>query len=64
MVGIDLIEKMGNTASKKEALEEEDVRTLMILARKLLDLMPKLNTQFLIIRLFANWSWGHILHSD
>ncbi len=56
MVGNDLIEKMGNTASKKEALGEEDVRTLMILARKLLDLMPKLNTQFLIIRLFANWA--------
>ncbi len=56
MVGIDLIEKMGNTASKNEALEEEDVRTLMILARKLLDLEPTLNTQFLIIRLFANWA--------
>ena len=56
MVGIDLIEKMGNIASKKDALKEEDVRTLMILARKLLDLVPKLNTQFLIIRLFANWA--------
>ena len=52
MVGIDLIEKIGNTASKKEKMEEEDVRTLMILARKLLDLMPDLNTQFVIIRLF------------
>lgn len=56
MAGIDLIEKIGNTASKKETLEEEDVRTLMILARKLLDLMPDLNTQFVIIRLFANWA--------
>jgi hypothetical protein len=56
MVGIDLIEKIGNTASKKETMEEEDLRTLMILARKFLDLMPDLNTQFLIIRLFANWA--------
>ncbi len=57
MVGIDLIEKMRNTVSKKEALEEADVRSLMILARKLLDLMPALDhSQFLIIRLFANWA--------
>jgi len=57
MVENDLITKIRKTASKKEALEETDVRTLMILVRKLLDKMPPSDQQsFLIIRLFANWS--------
>jgi hypothetical protein len=57
MVEEDLIIKIRKTVSKKKELEEADVRTLMILARKLLDLMPVfVHSQFLIIRLFANWA--------
>ena len=57
MVENDLITKIKETVSKKERLEEPDVRSLMILARKLLDQMPPPDQQsFLIIRLFANWA--------
>ena len=57
MVELDLIEKIRETVYKKEALEEADVRALMILVRKLLDLMPQSDQQpFLITRLFANWA--------
>lgn len=57
MVENDLITKISKMVSKKEALEETDVRSLMILVRKLLDKMPPSDQQlFLIIRLFANWS--------
>ncbi len=57
MVENDLIIKIKETVSKKERLEEPDVRSLMILARKLLDQMPQPDQQsFLIIRLFANWA--------
>lgn len=57
MVENDLISKIRKTVSKKEALEETDVRSLMILVRKLLDKIPPSDQQsFLIIRLFANWS--------
>jgi hypothetical protein len=57
MVENGLITKIRKTVSKKEALEETDVRSLMILMRKLLDKMPQSDQQsFLIIRLFANWS--------
>ena len=57
MVENDLITKIRKTVSKKKALEETDVRSLMILMRKLLDLMPQSDQQsFLIIRLFANWA--------
>ncbi len=52
-----MIEKIRETVYKKDALEEADVRSLMILVRKLLDLMPQSNQQsFLIARLFANWA--------
>lgn len=57
MVENDLITKIRKTVSKKEALEETDVRSLMILVRKLLEQMPQSDQQsFLIIRLFANWA--------
>lgn len=57
MVENDLISKIRETVSKKEALGETEVRSLMILVRKLLDKMPPSDRQsFLIIRLFANWS--------
>lgn len=57
MVGIEMIEKIRDMLTKKDAMEEADVRTLMILIRKLLDLIPQSDQQqFLIIRLFANWS--------
>ena len=57
MVEPDFIAKTRETVSKKEALEEADVRSLMILIRKLLDLMHQSDQQsFLITRLFANWA--------
>jgi hypothetical protein len=57
MVENDLITKIRNAVSKKEALEEPDVRSLMIIMRKLLDQMPPSDQQsFLILRLFANWA--------
>ncbi|MDL1982830.1 MAG: hypothetical protein LWX54_01340 [Deltaproteobacteria bacterium] len=58
MVELDLIAKIRETVSKKEALGEADVRSLMILIRKLLDLMQQQSDQqsFLITRLFANWA--------
>jgi hypothetical protein len=57
MVELDLIAKIRETVSKKESLEEADVRSLMILIRKLLDLMQQSDQQsFLITRLFANWA--------
>ena len=57
MVVNDLITKIKQTVSKKEALEETDVRSLMILMRKLLDQMQDSYQQsFLIIRLYANWA--------
>jgi hypothetical protein len=53
----DLIMKISQTVSKKNDLEEADVRALMILFRKLLDMMPPKDQQkFLIIRLFSNWA--------
>ena len=57
MVENDLITKIRKTVSKNGDLEEADVRSLMILMRKLLDQMPQADQQpFLIIRLFANWA--------
>jgi len=57
MVELDLIAKIRETVSKKEVLEEADVRSLMILVRKLLDQMQQSDQQsFLITRLFANWA--------
>ncbi len=57
MVELDLIAKIRETVSKKEALKEADVRSLMILVRKMLDLMQQSDQQsFLITRLFANWA--------
>jgi hypothetical protein len=53
----DLIEKIRETVSKKEKLEEADIRSLMIIIRKLLDMISPADQQlFLIIRLFANWA--------
>lgn len=51
----DLIKKIRSTVSKKNNLEEADVRSLMILIRKILDLKPETDQRFLIIRLFSNW---------
>lgn len=57
MVENDLVTKIRKTVSKKKALEETDVRSLMILVRKQLDKMPPPDQRsFLIIRLFANWA--------
>lgn len=53
----DLITKIKETVSKKEAIGEADVRSLMIIVRKLLDLMKQPDSQaYLITRLFANWA--------
>jgi len=52
----DLIRKIKKTVAKKTNLEEADVRSLMILIRKLLDKMSPSDQQlFLITRLFCNW---------
>jgi hypothetical protein len=52
----DLIKKIRGTAAKNKTVEEADVRSLMILIRKLLEMMPEPVTKpFLIIRLFSNW---------
>ena len=57
MVENDLITKIKKAVSKKEGIEEPDVRSLMIILRKLLDQMsPSDQQSFLIIRLFANWA--------
>jgi hypothetical protein len=56
----DLINKINETIAKKIDLEEADVRSLMILIRKLLDKMSQTNQNlYLIIRLFCNWA-AHI----
>jgi hypothetical protein len=52
----DLITKIRNTVAKNKDLEEADVRSLMILVRKLLDNMPQSDQKlYLTIRLFSNW---------
>ena len=52
----DLITKIKNTVAKNKDLEEADVRSLMILVRKLLDKMPQSDQKlYLTIRLFSNW---------
>jgi hypothetical protein len=52
----DLITKIRNTVTKNKDLEEADVRSLMILVRKLLDNMPQSDQKlYLTIRLFSNW---------
>lgn len=52
----DLIRKIRSTVAKNENLEEGDVRSLMILIRKFLEMMPEPDMKpFLIIRLFSNW---------
>ena len=52
----DLVRKIRSTVAKNKNLEEADVRSLMILIRKLLDIMPEFDQKsFLIIRLFSNW---------
>jgi hypothetical protein len=53
----DLIRKIRDTTLKSSNLEETDVRSLMILIRKVLERMRESNQQaFLIIKLFSNWS--------
>jgi hypothetical protein len=56
----DLIRKIRSTVGKENDLEEADVRSLMILIRKLLDKMQEAEQRpFLVIRLFSNWA-AHI----
>jgi len=53
----DLIEKIQSTVAKKEKIDEESIRSLMILIRKLLDKMPQSDqNRYLTIRLFCNWT--------
>jgi len=52
----NLITKIRNTVAKNGKLQEADVRSLMIILRKLLDKMPQSDQQsFSTVRLFANW---------
>jgi hypothetical protein len=45
MAEADLITKIKETVLKREAIEEADVRSLMIIIRKLLDLMHQPDQQ-------------------
>ena len=57
---INLIAKVKNIIAKKECVEENDIRSFMILARKLLDKMSQADqNSYLILRLFCNWT-AHI----
>lgn len=57
MVEADLIAKIRDAIAKEGQIEEADVRSLMILIRKLLDGMPQRDQQsFVIVRLFCNWT--------
>ena len=52
----DLIAKIKATVAKKEKIDEESMRSLMILIRKLLDKMSQSDQNlYLTIRLFCNW---------
>jgi len=52
----DIITKIKHAIAKNDRLEEADVRSLMILVRKLLDKMSQSDrASYLIIRLFCNW---------
>ena len=52
----DLVTKISNTVAKNKDLEEADVRSLMILIRKLLDTIPETYPNpWPTIRLFCNW---------
>lgn len=52
----DLITKIKTIVAKKENVDEDNIRSLMILIRKMLDKMsqPEQNN-FLTLRLFCNW---------
>ncbi len=52
----DLIKKIRSFVAQKERIDEANVRSFMILTRKLLDTMSKVDQNlFLILRLFCNW---------
>jgi hypothetical protein len=52
----DLIAKIKTSVAKKERIDEENLRSLMILIRKLLDKMSQTDQNpYLTIRLFCNW---------
>jgi hypothetical protein len=52
----DLIAKIKTSVAKKERIDEENVLSLMILIRKLLDKMSQTDQNpYLTIRLFCNW---------
>ncbi len=56
MVEKDLITKIKTIIAKKEHIDEDSIRSLMILVRKLLDKMPQSDQNlYLTIRLFCNW---------
>lgn len=58
----DLITKIRNSLTKKEQMDEECIRSLMSLIRKLLDSgsFKSHQNSFLILRLFCNWA----LHTE
>lgn len=52
----DLIIKIKATVAKKENIDEESIRSFMIVVRKLLDKMSQSNQNlYLNVRLFCNW---------
>lgn len=53
----DLIKKIKNIVSIKTNIDEDNIRSLMIIIRKLLDKMKQSDQNlFLTLRLFCNWS--------
>ncbi len=57
----DIVRKIRAIIKKEEQINEDNIRILLILIRKLLDKMDNSdNEKFLILRLFCNWS----LHNE
>ena len=55
-MGKDIIKEIRNFVALRERIDEANVRSFMILARKLLDSMSNADqNSFLILRLFCNW---------
>lgn len=53
----DLVGKIYSTLTKESGQSEADVRTLMILFRKILDNLTEIEQRdFLVLRLFSNWA--------
>lgn len=53
----DLITKIGKIVAKKENINEDEIRSLMLLVRKVLETMTEQErSHYLLLNLFCNWS--------